>query len=103
MSDIERPMNESKTMNTFFMKILAKNPKFGSMARWHLRQGSLCSSTITDIMVDTLKFTSKGKVWNNFCAGCSIKMPRHLSPDLYSGRAKGQVWGMLLTVTNDPF
>ena len=54
-------------------------------------------------MVDTLKFTSKSKVWNNFCAGCSIKeIPRHLSPDLYSGRAKGQVWGILLAVTNDP-
>ena len=104
MSDIERPMNESKTMNTFFMKILAKNPKFGSMARWHLRQGSFCSSTITDIMVDTLKFTRKSKVWNNFCAGCYVKdRPRHLSLDLYSGRAKGQVLGTLLTVTNDLF
>jgi hypothetical protein len=68
------------------MKILAKPPKFGNMAGWHLRPSSFRSSTITDIMVDTLKFTSKSKVWNNFCAGCSIKeMPRHLSPDLYSG------------------
>ena len=100
----ERPMKESKTMNTFSMKILSKIPKFGNMTGCHLKPRSFCSSTIKDIMVDTLKFTSKSKVWNDFCVGCSIrKMPRHLSPDLYPGRAKGQVWGILLMVTNDLF
>ena len=91
-------------MNTFFVKILEKTPQVWQHAGWHLRPSSFRSSTITDIMVDTLKFTSKSKVWNNFCAGYSIrKLPLHLSPDRYSGRAKGQVWGILLTVTNDQF
>ena len=84
MSDFERSMKESKTMNTF-MKFFAKTPKFGNKAGWHPRPSAFRSSTITDIMVDTLKFTSEGKVWNNFCEGCSIKeMSRHHSPDLYS-------------------
>ena len=84
LSDIERPTKESKTMNTSFMKIFAKNPKFGNKAGWHPRTSAFRSSTITDIMVDTLKFTSESKVWNNFCAGCSInEMPRHLSSNLY--------------------
>ena len=86
MSDIERPSKGSKTMNISFMKIFAKNPKFGNKAGWHPRTSAFRSSTITDIMVDTVKFTSKSKVWNNFCAGCSVKdRPRHLSLDLYSG------------------
>ena len=84
-------------MNNFFMKILAKTPKIGSMARIALEVKFIPFFKITDIMVDTLKFTSESKVWNNFCAGCSFKeMPRHLSPNLYSGRAKGQVWGDLV-------
>ena len=33
MSDNERPMKESKAMNNFCRKILAKPPKFGNMAR----------------------------------------------------------------------
>ena len=90
-------------MKNFFEKILAKTPKFDNMAGWHLRPRSFRSPTVINIMVDTHKFTSRGKLWNNFCAGCSIKMPRHLSPDLHSGRVKGQVWGILLTVTNDQF
>ena len=85
-------------------KILSKIPKSGNMIGWHLKPRSFRSSTTIGIMVDTLKFTSEGKVWNDFCVGCLIrKMPRHLSPGLYSGRAKGQVWGILLTVTNELF
>ena len=99
----EKPMKESETMKFFFMKIFEKISKFGNMAGWQLRPSSFRSSTIADIMVDTLKFTSKSKVWNGFCVGFIKKMSRHLSPDLYSGRAKGQVWGILLTITNDLF
>ena len=78
----------------FVMKIPAKIPKFGNMAGWHLKPRSFHSTTTQDIMIDTFKFTSKSKIWNNFCAGYSIrKISPHLSPDLYSGRAKGQAWG----------
>ena len=97
MSDIERSIEESKTMNTFCIKILSKIPMFGNMTRGHLKPRSFRSSTTQDIMVDTFKFTSKSKVRNNFCAGCSIrKMPRHLSPDLYSGTSKGPSVGDLV-------
>ena len=59
---------------------------------------------MTGWLLFTSKFTSKSKVWNNFCVGYSIrKLSAHLSPDLYSGRAKGQVWGILLTIINDQF
>ena len=104
MSDNERPKKESKTMNNFFIKILSKTLKVGSLVRMAHESSSFRSSTITDIMVDTFKFTSKSKLRINFCAGYSIrKLPLHLSPDLYLRRAKGQVWGILLTVTNDQF
>ena len=36
MSDIERPIKESKTMNTFFLKILAKNPQVWQHGRMAL-------------------------------------------------------------------
>ena len=73
-------------------KFFQKFPKSGSMTGWHLKPRSFHSSTTQDIMVDTFKFTSKSKVWNNFCAGYSIrKLPLHLSPDLYSGRAKDHI------------
>ena len=89
---------------SFSAKILSKIPKSGSMTGWRLKPRLFRSSTTQDIMVDTFKFTSKSKVWNKFCAGYSIrKLPLYLSPDLYSGRAKGQVWGILLTVTNELF
>ena len=102
MSDNERPMKEGKAMNKFlYENSCKKTPTVATWQGWHLRPSSFRSSTITDIKVDTLKFTSKGKVWNNFCAGCSIReMPKYLSPDLYSG-PKGQVWGIMLTITND--
>ena len=106
MSNSERPMEEivRPWTSLFFAKILSKIPKTGSMTGWHLKPRSFHSSTTQDIMVDTFKFTSKSKVWNNFYAGYSIrKLPAHLSPDLYSGRAKGQVCGILLTLTNDQF
>ena len=90
MSDNEKPKKESKPMNNFFMKILAKLPKIGSMARMTLKLSSFHSPTITVIMVDTFKFTSKSKVWNSSYAGCSIKeRPKHHSHNLYSGHAKG--------------
>ena len=104
MSDFERPIEESKTMDIFFCENSFKIPKSGNMTGWHLKPRSFRSSTTRDIMVDTFKFTSKSKLRINFCAGYSIrKLPLHLTPDLYSERGKGQVWGILLTVTNDQF
>ena len=89
---------------TIFSKKNSKILKSGNMIGWHLKPRSSCSSTTQDIMIDTFKFTSKSKIWNNFCVGYSIrKLSAHLSPDLYSRRAKGQVWGILLTVINDQF
>ena len=56
-----------------------EKPKACSMVRMALESNSFRSSTITDIMVDTFKFTNEGKVWNSFCVGCFIKeMPRTL-------------------------
>ena len=100
-SDSERPMEESKTMNNFII-IFFKISKYGNMIGWHLKPRSSCSSTTQDIMIDTFKFTSKSKIWNNFCVGYSIrKLSAHLSPDLYSGRERakcgGSCWRSLTT------
>jgi len=61
MSDSERPMEESKTMNCF-LKFFSKIPKSGNMTAQHLEPRSFRSSTTQNIVVDTSKFTSKSKV-----------------------------------------
>ena len=95
-------MEESKTMNNLII-IFFKIPKVWQHDRMTL-EAKITPFFNKDIMIDTFKFTSKSKIWNNFCAGYSIrKLSAHLSPDLYLGRAKGQVWGILLTIINGQF
>ena len=103
MSDSERPMEESNTMNIFLEKFF-KNSQVWQHDRMTLKAKIIPFFNNSRYYDRHIQVHKQEQGINNFCAGYSIKkLLAHLNPDLYSGRAKGHVWGILLMVTNDQF